>query len=68
MLKIFGNTVQNVVALTKGRPGRMHPYNNAHFLSSTDFPIKRQEGWREPGHPVGLDWTGESRFDSRLWR
>jgi len=52
MLNILGNTVQNVVALANGRPGCVHPHNNAHFLSTTDFPVKRQEERREPGHPV----------------
>jgi hypothetical protein len=53
MLKILGNTVQNVVALANGRP-----HNNV---------IKQQER-REPGHPVGLvtrlglDWRIEVRF------
>jgi hypothetical protein len=29
MLKILGNTVQNLVALANERPEFVHPYNNA---------------------------------------
>jgi len=32
MLNILGNTVQNFVALADGRPGSLHPYNNASAL------------------------------------
>ena len=62
MLKILGNTVQNLIALANGRPGFVHPYNNAStnaLLPLVYWFSKRQEEG-EPGGPSSWFsyWTG----------
>jgi len=69
MLNILGNTVQNLVRRAGAQdlctPTIMH-LRLRYFLSSTDFPIKRQE--ETAGSSVrlvtrlGLDWRIQVRF------